>query len=83
MVKKIEEMDREELTRFCNGLARLIIEQLPPGPSAQGKCLFVLLFTQTTEPGTCQYVSNANRKDIIKFLRESADRLERKEDNPR
>ena len=32
------------------------------------------------EPGQSNYISNADRKDMIKSLRETADRLDNKED---
>lgn len=48
------------------------------GPNT-GFCLLVFGFHQ---PGISNYVSNADRADMIKALRETADRLERGQDNP-
>lgn len=45
-----------------------------------GFCLLIFPFHF---PGITNYVSNADRKDMIKALRETADRLERREDKPR
>lgn len=43
---------------------------------------FILLtFPYNEERGRANYISSANREDCIKFLRETADRLERNEDN--
>jgi hypothetical protein len=42
---------------------------------------FCLLTFPFNSPNITNYVSNANREDMIKALRETADRLERGEDN--
>lgn len=47
-----------------------LIEALPEGVG------FALLVFATNEPGLCNYISNAKREDMIKALRETADRLE-------
>lgn len=83
MLKKISEMNEPELRYFLSGLGREIEDRLPPGPSAKVKCLFVLLVADTVVPGIAQYLSNARREDCIQFLKETADRLEKKEDIPR
>jgi hypothetical protein len=82
-MKLLRDMTEPELLDYFSGLANLIENRLPPGPSRKGKCLFVLLVTDETGPRTAQYVSNARRGDIIQFLRETADRLEGREDIPR
>ncbi len=41
---------------------------------------FTILVFPFNNPGTANYVSNAQRPDMIKALRETADRLEKKED---
>jgi hypothetical protein len=38
---------------------------------------FCLLTFNFYEPSMCNYISNANREDAIKCLRETADRLEK------
>jgi hypothetical protein len=43
---------------------------------------FTLLLFQFNAPGVSNYISNANREDMIKALRETADRLERREEIP-
>lgn len=62
-------------------LAKTIDDTLSeePGTHNTGFCLLVFGFHQ---PGIANYVSNAEREDMIEALRETADRLERKEDNP-
>jgi hypothetical protein len=76
-------MTEPELRQFFSDLARKVEDSLPPGPSSKGKCLFALIVADTTEPGVGQYVSNVQRGDMIRLLRETADRLERREDVPR
>lgn len=58
-------------------IAKSITKMLPP------KFLFTLLVFGEGEPGISNYISNCSRDDMIKALRETADRLERNEDNPR
>ena len=43
---------------------------------------FTLLVFKFNNPGESNYISNANRQDMIKALRETADRLEKQEDYP-
>lgn len=43
---------------------------------------FTLLVFPFSRPGTSNYISNASREDMIKSLRETADRLEKKQDFP-
>lgn len=83
MLKLIRDMTEPELRKYFRELAQELESRLPPGPSAHGKCLFVLLVSDTIEPGVAQYVSNIRREDTIKMLREAARRLERLEDIPR
>jgi len=47
-----------------------------------GKKGFCLLVFDFHAPGISNYISNANRKDMIMALRETADRLENNEDIP-
>lgn len=82
-MKRIEDMTEPELRAFFRNLAVEIEARLPPGPSSHGKCLFALIVADSTGPGVGQYVSNVERPGMIKLLRETADRLERREDVPR
>jgi hypothetical protein len=77
----LRDMTEPELREYFNLLAAAIEETLPGGSSKKGRALFVLLVFD--EPGLAQYVSNAERRDIIKAMRETADRLEAKQDIPR
>ena len=76
-------MTEPELRNYFRKLAGCLEDVLPPGPSNAGKALFVLLVSEDAGPGVAQYVANCNRADCVKWLRETADRLERKEDIPR
>jgi hypothetical protein len=82
-VKELKHMTEPELREYTHGLALWLENCLPPGPSAKGKCLFALLFTDDAGPGIGQYVSNVERAGMIKMLRETANRLERRQDVPR
>lgn len=79
-MKLLCEMTEPELRELGIRLGRTIEDMLPPGPSNNGKCLFAVIYTDTTEPGVGQYLANIRREDCIKMLRETADRLERRED---
>lgn len=63
-------IDAEQM-RF---LAQLIDQML------LGKWGFTLLVFQKNKPGIANYISNAQRSDMILGLRETADRLEKGED---
>lgn len=81
MAKRLADMTEPELQKYFQLLGSATESVLPPGPSRHDKALFVLLVFD--DPGVAQYVSNAERSDIIKALRETADRLEHREDIPR
>jgi hypothetical protein len=49
----------------------------------KAKMGFCLLMFPFNSPGISHYLSNASREDMITVLRETADRLERGQDNPR
>lgn len=75
MSKQLKNMTEPELRTYCNLLAKATASVLPDG------AMFMLLLFD--ESCIAQYVSNANRADMIKAMRETADRLESKEDIPR
>lgn len=82
-MKLIRDMTEPELRDYFRSLAKLVEDCLPPGPSKNDKCLFALIVADSMEPGVGQYVSNVQRPDMIRLLRETADRLAAKEDIPR
>lgn len=79
-MKLLKDMTEPELQAYFRNLASRIESDLPPGPSNNGKCLFFLIVCEDEGPGISQYVSNVRRQDAIKMLRETADRLERRQD---
>jgi hypothetical protein len=72
IVKSLRDMTEPELRELCNGVANGVKARLPP------RTLFTVLMFE--DDGIAQYVSNANRAEMIKTLRETADRLESRED---
>jgi hypothetical protein len=76
-VKRLEDMTEPELGELTTGLLDAIKERLPPDTS------FTVLFWPFGEHGIAQYGSNSKRADMIRALRETADRLERRQDVPR
>lgn len=75
-------MDEPQLKRYFRALSQLIEGALPPMEGGHnGKCNFVLLVTD--ESNVAQYAANCRREDVVKFLRETADRLEQQQDIPR
>jgi 23S rRNA U2552 (ribose-2'-O)-methylase RlmE/FtsJ len=73
--KTLSEMDEPTLRKYFSALAEMIQSVLPVGD------LFALVvFENNMET---QYVSNAQRKEVIKALRECANRLELRTTNER
>lgn len=72
--------NQTDLQEVAAGLDRIFNGDVPDGDARNGFCLLVFGFDA---PGIANYVSNAERATMIQALRETADRLERKEDNPR
>jgi hypothetical protein len=73
---KLEEMNPEQI----KGLMKLLSHNMEDTIKALGieRVLFVLLLFCPGEDGLTNYISNCNREDIIKALRDAADHLERK-----
>jgi hypothetical protein len=69
--------EREDL---LNALAATLDKTLPTIYNIERVGFVLLTFSFDIESKSGDYVSNANRSDIIKALREVADRLENKED---
>jgi hypothetical protein len=71
-----EQKTERLLTTMAKAIDKTLCKEL-------GRVGFVLLVFDFNQPGVANYVSNANRADMIKALRETADRLENKEDIPK
>ena len=72
MARALRDLTEPELRRYMHALAHAVESVLPAGT------LFAVLVFD--DPGLAQYVTNAHRADVIRALRESADRLEANED---
>lgn len=59
---------------------QIIASHLEPLMNGHGFCLLVFPFRNDKAYGN--YISNANRKDMVEHLRKTADRLEKGEDFP-
>ncbi len=78
-MKTLETMTEQELAEFCTAAAKAV-------ESAARICdvekpLFVLVMFN--DPRVAQYISNCRREDTIAAMRETADRLQRRQDVPR
>lgn len=69
---------------FYDSLASVLEEVLTEKAGKRvGFCLLVFPFDGDTGGKGADYITNGKREDMIKFLRETATRLENKEDFPR
>ncbi|MCK6475295.1 MAG: hypothetical protein L6Q35_00515 [Phycisphaerales bacterium] len=78
--KHLGDMTEPELRRLMNQVATAVKFNLPKGT------LFCVLAFDQSGPGPggiTQYVANCDRGDMIKALRETADRFERNDVVPR
>lgn len=73
---KLEEMNPEQI----KGLIKFLSHNMEDTIKNLGieRVLFVLLLFCPGEDGFTNYISNCNREDVIKTLRDTANRLERK-----
>jgi len=76
-MKQLEDMTEPELRELTRMVLDAMSMLLPPGTG------FAALFWPIGQHGVSQYGSNCKREDMIKALRECADRLERRQDVPR
>jgi len=72
------DMTEPELRTLMATIAEHVKAILPPG-----SLFTVLVFEPGGGPGVSQYVSNCDRSDMVKALREAAGRLANREDIPR
>jgi hypothetical protein len=79
---RLKHMTEPQLKNYFRALGNVVERALPPMEGGHhGKCNFVLLVAD--ESNIAQYLANCRREDMVKFLRETADRLEQREDIPR
>lgn len=72
---RLREMTEPQLRTTMSAAGRAAGWELPRGT------LFVVLAFD--DPGVAQYISNARRVDVVRALREAADRLEARQEIPR
>ncbi len=76
-MKPLDDMDQPELRALTTSILNGIKAKLPPDTG------FAVLFWPMTQYKLAQYGSNCRREDMIAALRETADRLEKRQDVPR
>ena len=76
MTRTLETMTEPELRELCNALAKQI-EAVCAVLEVERPHFALLLFN---DPKIAQYVCNCQRADVIKAMRETAERLEKKQD---
>lgn len=81
MAKKLmDDCTEPELKAKFDSAMRYLENHLPAGDGPRGNAFIVLLASGTFGPGVGQYAANGERAGVIRFLRETADRLERAQD---
>lgn len=76
-MKSVEDQKKMEV------LLRSLAEKIDAALHEQfGKIGFALLVFEFHKPGIGNYISNVKRADMVKALRETANRLEKKQDIP-
>jgi hypothetical protein len=78
-MKTLETMTEPELRKFMNTVCRSIVGAAEL-EGVEPPLFVVVLFN---DPKVAQYGSNCQREGIIEAMRETADRLEKKQDVPR
>lgn len=73
-MKKLEDMAEPELRTMTSGILDAIKSRLPDEVG------FAVLFWPIGTHGIAQYGANCKRADMIQALRETADRLEKRQD---
>jgi hypothetical protein len=66
---------KNELRRYLQNLSKAIENELPPGPSKRGKCLFALVLIVG---GRMHYASNSRQRGMVRALHRMADRIGQK-----
>lgn len=74
-MKTLRDMTEPELKRLLNAMGDQIVS-VAERQSVEKPHFALLLFN---DPEIAQYVCNCNRSDVIKALRETADRLAKRE----
>jgi hypothetical protein len=78
-MKKLEDMTEPELRDLMNHLARGVVSKAEDAGCEKPQFVLVLF----NDPKVAQYVANCSRQSMIEAMRETANRLENKQDIPR
>ncbi len=78
-MKKLEHMTEPELRAYLNACGQAL-EAVSDALQVERPLFALVLFN---DPKVGQYVANCRREDVIAALRETADRLESRQDVPR
>lgn len=76
-MKRLDDMTEPELADVMTACARAVRLLLPPNTG------FIIVASEFGKGGVGQYIGNGQRPDFIRWMRETADRLEAREDMPR
>ena len=77
MSHPFDDMTESDLHNLINSVCTVVNDMLPPDT---GFCILMFPFGKA---GNSQYGSNCNREDMVRALREAANRLDNREDKPR
>lgn len=77
MAERLRDLAEPELATRLRRCAQSVTFYLPEGS------LFMLLAFDPDDASTGQYIANAERAGVVAAMRACADRLERREDEPR
>ena len=77
-MKSLEDMTEGEISDIMIAAARAVEAVLPRGAGPRGRSMFVLVVFD--DPRIAQYISTCERASTIQAMRETADRLEARQD---
>ncbi len=66
----IEPQHRELMNKLAHGLDEMFNGELKGQARKVGFCLLVFNFDEPREGGRCNYISNAERRDVVALLKE-------------
>ncbi len=79
-MKKFSDMTPGDVSKYLTDLGTATASILPLREDGEGPAIFILIVSGDLGPGEGHYVSNIVREDAVRWLRETADRIERKQD---
>lgn len=79
-MKKFSDMNEADVAAYLTMLGDCIADILPLNEDGTGRANFMIILSGDNGPGEGHYVSSVERSGAIKWLRETADRLESRQD---